>query len=306
MGNNIVEHKTSGSLMQDAGAIESYKNMAKLMAQAQIQIPEHFKGKPADCLAVVMQAAQWQMNPFVVAQKTFVVNGVLGYEAQLINAVVSSSKFIDSRFKYEFKGERLEWKPKWAKENKGGRDIWKPQFSDKACVRVGAKITGDDDITWGEWVYPCDQTIFNSPLWRTNPKQQVGYLAVKFWARFYTPDVLLGAYTPDELHDHNERDITPQQEQRKAESGVMGKLREVEGVEKESPAEEATEAFNYNNLDLSTEHYDIFLKAIKNAVSQEQLIELKRQIVGDKELQEFDTSALLDEIEEVEKELREH
>jgi hypothetical protein len=37
-----------------------------------------------------MQAAQWGMNPFAVAQKTHVVNGTLGYEAQLVNAVVSS------------------------------------------------------------------------------------------------------------------------------------------------------------------------------------------------------------------------
>jgi hypothetical protein len=41
-----------------------------------------------------MQAAQWGMNPFAVAQKTHVVNGTLGYEAQLVNAVVSSSNLL--------------------------------------------------------------------------------------------------------------------------------------------------------------------------------------------------------------------
>ena len=40
------------------------------------------------------------MNPFAVAQKTHVVNGSLGYEAQLVNAVVQASGAIDGRFHY--------------------------------------------------------------------------------------------------------------------------------------------------------------------------------------------------------------
>jgi 3-hydroxymyristoyl/3-hydroxydecanoyl-(acyl carrier protein) dehydratase len=60
------------------------------MADSKATVPAHLAGKPADCLAVTMQA-QWGMNPFAVAQKTHVVNGTLGYEAQLVNAVVSSS-----------------------------------------------------------------------------------------------------------------------------------------------------------------------------------------------------------------------
>ncbi|SPX63869.1 Uncharacterised protein [Leclercia adecarboxylata] len=37
-------------------------------------------------MAIIMQAMQWGMNPYAVAQKTHLVNGVLGYEAQLVNA----------------------------------------------------------------------------------------------------------------------------------------------------------------------------------------------------------------------------
>lgn len=205
-------------MMMDSNAVSSYKEMAKLMAQAQVQVPDHFKGKPADCLAVVMQAAQWQMNPFVVAQKTHVINGTLGYEAQLVNSVVSSSNAIVGRFHYEYQGTREDWKPKMRKEVKNGKDVWKPEFSENACVRVGAVLAGESEITWGEWVYPCDQSVFNSPLWRTNPKQQAGYLAVKFWARFYTPDVIMGAYTPDELHEAGMKDITPPPAQQKPKS----------------------------------------------------------------------------------------
>ena len=42
-------------------------------------------------------------------------------------------------------------------------------------------------------------TTKNSPLWKTNPKQQLGYLQVKNWARLYCPGAILGVYTPDEF-----------------------------------------------------------------------------------------------------------
>ena len=211
--NDIVEHKNTSAMMLDSNAIASYKDMAKLMSQALVQVPMHLQGKPADCLAVVMQAAQWRMNPFVVAQKTSVVNGSLVYEAQLVNAVVSSSNSISGRFHYEYQGSDAEWKPSMKKENRNGKDVWIPQFNAKACLRVGAIINSESEITWGEWLYPADQSIYNSPLWRTNPKQQTAYLGVKFWSRLYTPDVLLGVYTPDEMQDAKQiKDITPKNE----------------------------------------------------------------------------------------------
>ena len=39
----------------------------------------------------------------------------------------------------------------------------------------------------------------------------MAYLAVKYWARLFCPDVILGVYTPDEFEPEKraERDITP-------------------------------------------------------------------------------------------------
>lgn len=151
------------------------------------------------------------MNPFAVAQKTHLINGVLGYEAQLVNAVVSSSRAIVGRFKYEYGGD-------WSVQGNGvgvvekqakGENINKgSQMSGSAWVRVGAVLAGETEITWGEPLYPAMQKVKNSPLWLTNPKQQASYLAVKHWARLYTPDVLLGVYTPDEF-EQVEREVNP-------------------------------------------------------------------------------------------------
>ena len=103
MSNDIAITSQPGATVGTAAAIFSPEGMdrlvrfATLMADSKATVPAHLAGKPADCLAVTMQAAQWGMNPFAVAQKTHVVNGTLGYEAQLVNAVVSSSNLLPTR-----------------------------------------------------------------------------------------------------------------------------------------------------------------------------------------------------------------
>lgn len=166
------------ALMLNPSNMTSLMAFAEMMSKAVATVPQHLVGKPADCLAIAMQAMRWGMDPFVVAQKTHMVSGRLGYEAQLVNAVVTATRHIDGTFNYEFKGEA----------------------QDLQC-RVGAIPRGEAAIVWGEWLRNGDVTTRNSPLWKTNVKQQLGYLQVKNWARLYTPGAILGVYTPDELID---------------------------------------------------------------------------------------------------------
>ncbi|QZX97069.1 recombinase RecT [Pantoea alfalfae] len=138
---------------------------------------------------------------YAVAQKTHLVNGTLGYEAQLVNAVITSSTAVQGRFKYEYGGDWEKFKPGAANaSNERG-----------LSVRVGAVLRGETEITWGEPLYMEYVTTRNSPLWKTAPKQQLAYLAVKYWARLFCPDVILGVYTPDEFEpaQRAERDVTP-------------------------------------------------------------------------------------------------
>ncbi|SPU49872.1 RecT family recombinase [Bordetella trematum] len=179
---------TTTGLVLDGRNMDSMMRAAELMAGGRATVPKHLQGSPADCMAVIMQAMQWGMNPFVVAQKTHIVNGQLGYEAQLVNAVLQASGAIKGRFHYEYRGE-------------GGA---------LEC-RAGAVPAGETELVWTEWLKSSDVQVKNSPLWKTNPKQQIGYLQVKNWARAFKPGAILGVYTTDELQDSPpmERDITP-------------------------------------------------------------------------------------------------
>ncbi|EPQ4141160.1 TPA: recombinase RecT [Klebsiella quasipneumoniae] len=178
----------NGSLLLNGDVMDRMMKIADVMSQGISTVPKHLQGKPSDCLAIVMQAARWGMDPYVVGQKTHVINGTLGYEAQLVSAVLTATGAIRGRFHYEYRGEK-----------------------DLMECRVGAVISGEKDITWNEWLCVSEVTIKNSPLWKSNPKQQIGYLQVKYWARAYTPWAILGVYTPDELEERVEREINPTQ-----------------------------------------------------------------------------------------------
>lgn len=160
----------------DSQRMNALMEFSKLMAQAVVTVPKHLHGKPADCMAITLQAMRWRMDPYVVGSKTHVVNGNLGYEAQLVVAVLKSSGAVKGRPHYEYKGD--------------GNTL--------EC-RAGFVPAGEDAIVWTEWLSIALITTKNSPLWKVNPKQQFGYLQARNWARLYAPDALLGIYTDDEL-----------------------------------------------------------------------------------------------------------
>ncbi len=195
--NQLVQHEkanssaTTGALMLNTDNLEQMYRAAEMMSSARVTIPKHLAGSPGDCLAIMMQAMQWGMNPFAVAQKTHLVNETLGYEAQLVNAVISSSSLLASRINYEFEGE---WKDVKGKTDK----------SDHLAVTVSATLRGEQQPRCLR-VSMAQAGVRNSPNWESDPRQQLAYLATKKWARLHAPDVLLGVYTPDELATVPER-----------------------------------------------------------------------------------------------------
>lgn len=192
-------------LLFNTEAMNHMERLATMMARGKSTVPQHLQGNQGDCMAVVMQAAQWRMNPFAVAQKTHLVNGTLGYEAQLVNAVITSMAPTDGRLEFQWFGP---WENVIGKFQEKRNDKGKPylvpgwSFADEKGlgVRVWATLKGEDEPRELELLLTQAQ-VRNSTLWASDPKQQLAYLAIKRWARLYCPDVILGVYTPDEMRD---------------------------------------------------------------------------------------------------------
>ncbi|HFV9294884.1 TPA: RecT family recombinase [Serratia fonticola] len=192
--------------------LTAISNFAQMMASGVATVPKHLQGNPADCMAIAMQAAQWQMNPFAVAQKTYTVSGILGYEAQLVNAVISTRGPLVDRINYDWFGpwDKVIGKFEVKKGDKGEYRVpgWKMADEEGVGIKVWATLKGEAEPRQLTLLLAQARTR-NSTLWADDPRQQLAYLAVKRWARLYCPEVILGVYTIDELEQRNEKEINP-------------------------------------------------------------------------------------------------
>lgn len=161
---------------------------AEVMCRADIALPKHLRGNAGACMAVAMQALEWQMSPFAVASKSYSVGGAIAYEAQLIAAVVNTRSGIKGRLRYQFEGE-------------GGT---------MTCTVTGV-LDGEECVYTSPPIGSI--TTKNSPLWKSDPQQQLGYFAARSWARRHCPEVILGVYDRDETEEFRGPDkaknITP-------------------------------------------------------------------------------------------------
>lgn len=201
------------NLTLDVGSMNAMMNLANVMATGKATIPQEYRNSPGDCLAVVMQAVQWGMNPFAVAQKTHFISGKIGYEAQLVNAVITALAPTRDRLHFEWFGpwDKVIGKFEIKRGDKGEYRVPGWQLSDEEGigVRCWATIKGEDEPRVLELLLAQARTR-NSTLWADDPRQQLAYLATKRWARLYCPDVIMGVYTPDELDDIKpEREVNP-------------------------------------------------------------------------------------------------
>jgi len=220
MNTSMITHPSDGSgtamsLVMNTESMTMMTQAAKLMASAKVTIPQHLRNSEGDCMAVIMQAAQWRMNPFAVAQKTHLTQGgALGYEAQLVNAVIVSCGAIKGQPEFEFIGDwnKILGKVEERKSDKGGKYYvpgWKPQDEEGLGVIVTASLAGETKPrTITIMLTQCYPRF--STQWATDPQQQITYVGVRKFARRYAPGAILGVYTKDELEaEQAEIDVTP-------------------------------------------------------------------------------------------------
>ena len=171
-----VSERGAGIQFVNAGQVTEF---AKIMACANIGVRKHLRGNPGACLAVCVQAIEWGMSPYAVANKSYLVNDQIAYESQLVQAVILMRAPIKGRIKFEFTGAG-------------------PTLQCRAWARLRDE---EDEIV--EYISPTFDKIAvkNSPLWKADPEQQFSYYSGRALCRRHFPDVLLGVYTPEEFID---------------------------------------------------------------------------------------------------------
>ena len=155
--------------------------VSKLMARAGIALPPHARDNPAVCWAIMMQTREWSLaNPFFIANHSYVVRNkegveTLAYDSAVFQAVLLASKAIKGRPQYAYEGEG----------------------DDRRCtVSVIDAQTGECQELRTPPLRMCRA---RSPLWASNPDQQLGYYGLRNLVRLKYQDVLGGFYDREEF-----------------------------------------------------------------------------------------------------------
>jgi hypothetical protein len=198
-----VDRTIAGAVVvsSDVGGIKfasmiEVMEFAKMMAVAGAAVPSHLRANPGACLGIVVQALEWRMSPFAVANKSYIANDRIAYESQLIHAIVEARAPLKGRLRHEIVGVDDERRCKVWGTFKGES---KPHEYISETLKSLRDARGKNDR--GQ--------VRGSPLWQTQPDVQLFYSASRTWARLYCPDVILGIYATDELPDREPEDVTP-------------------------------------------------------------------------------------------------
>jgi RecT family len=162
-------------------------SFAKIMADSGNMIPKQFRGNIGACAAITLKALHWGLSPFDVASEAYIATkpdadgnyeGIIAYGAKLIHAVINTRSGIQEPLEVVYDGDDGSLK------------------ATVTGILGGKKRTYDSPMV-------SNIKVKNSPLWAADTKQQLHYYAVRAWARRWCPEVLLGAYTREEIESGN-------------------------------------------------------------------------------------------------------
>ncbi len=173
----VIDQSGDANLM-DTARFEQLQRISSTLASAAFT-PKHLQGKIiqetiANCFRVVNQAFRWGMDPFAVADETYVVQGKLGYQGKLVASVINTRSNLKSRLRCEYSGD-----------------------GDGRTVKVIGQFANEDterDITLS-----VAQAKTANQMWTKDPDQKLYYSGVVKWARRHCPEVIMGVLTDDDV-----------------------------------------------------------------------------------------------------------
>lgn len=249
---------TMANLVFNPQAMQAVNTLANMLADHSGMVPDHFNGKPGDLMGVIMQSGRWGMDPIAVAQSTFVLNGKIGYEAKLMQAVARANGGVDFEPEYYGDWSRIQGnikKETKKRQNKKTKEWYDAQVDAQGWTaadeqKVGVKLVGTfPDGRVREIDIPlCTCYPRNSTNWIYDPQQQIYYTAVKRWVRRYAPHLGLGIQDYEDLaarqSQQEEREINPIQNTERKEVEKKGTVENIDDLlnDGEQPAPVAQQA----------------------------------------------------------------
>lgn len=159
---------------------EHAQRVAKMISTSSL-VPQAYQGKVENVMIAMEMANRMSISPLMVMQNLHIVKGNPGWSGTFVIAMINGSKRFDNDLEFEFSGE--------------GDEYGCTAFTSKKGKRIdGTKINWK--MVKGEgWLNK------DGSKWKTMPDQMFRYRSAAFFGRAYTPDLLMGMQTAEEIID---------------------------------------------------------------------------------------------------------
>lgn len=178
----VVNHDMN-TVFIDKEKFETQSRAALALSKSTI-VPNMYQGKPENCFIALNMANRMGLEPLVVMQNLYVVNGKPSWAGQACTMLIKNcGEFCKVRHIYT--GEK-------------GTDSW-------GCYVQAQRIADNEIVTGAEVTIAIAKTEGwydkSGSKWKTMPELMLAYRASAWFARVYCPEALMGMHMADEYLD---------------------------------------------------------------------------------------------------------
>jgi hypothetical protein len=172
------------------GSTESFNHtqrVAKALSQSDL-VPKEYKNNIPNTIIALEIAARIGASPMAVMQNLHIIHGKPSWSSTFIIGAINSSKRFEP-LRFDVKGSGMELSCiAWTTERGKTERIEGP-----AVTMQMAKLEG--------WIDKAGSK------WKTMPELMIRYRAAAFFGRLYTPDIMLGMQTREEVIDVTHQEV---------------------------------------------------------------------------------------------------
>ena len=178
-----TERQNVSISMDTVGGFELLQRAASLFANSSL-VPDQFRRNMPNCAIAMNMALRMKADPLFVMQSMYIVHGKPSWSSSFLIAMFNNAGRY-SGIKYRFKG--------------------KPNTDEFGCQAYATDLSTEEEIA-GPYVTlgmakAEGWTTKAGSKWKTMPDLMLRYRAAAFMIRTVAPEIAMGIYTSEEMHD---------------------------------------------------------------------------------------------------------
>ena len=168
-------------LLTDKSRFDQLWRWAKCCASSQM-VPQHFRSKPEDCFIATMMAMRLGVEPTLLMQNTYFIQGKPGMESKFAIALANGSGVFRGPIQYEMSGTG-------------------DQMQSRAYAIIDATGEVAEETVAMSQAHAEGWTKKTGSKWKTLPSLMLKYRSAMFLIKLHCPEVLMGLQSTQELAD---------------------------------------------------------------------------------------------------------